>query len=261
MFFWGRQWQSMRAVFFLALYFYQTNCKIASTAKAKTRICCNTLHQWPWSNHLTFLCPIFLRRLPALQGHREGSAQEMPSRQSYAVQRISQQAALKGRKSGLSFPFHHSLSSDVCSSCTSDWPSWQRVWSGPSRPLPFSTKQSNWGNSDYTSEPQHPSTQGSQEAPQYTLQLAAAESIFGHVLGQNLTGTWLPGKVSGGILITFEMELIGFGSFYPQLTGLLKVFAWLSFWLPSQHTAGSATREPIQTLARTSSLLRYFILP
>lgn len=148
-FFWGRQWQNMQAVFFWLCTFNQINCKIASTAKEKARIHCNTLHGRLWSNQLTFLCPIFLRRLPACSSlARTGQYTGDARRQSWAVGRISQQAALGGRKSGLCFLFHHSLSSDVCSSCTSDWPSGQRAWPGPSIPLPFSTKQSNWGNSD-----------------------------------------------------------------------------------------------------------------
>lgn len=77
----------------------------------------------------------------------------------------------------------------------------------------------------------------------------AACSSWKHLcclLGQQLPGNQVPVKVNRGIFVTFKMELRGFWSCCPQLMGLLKAFLWAFFWLPSHHTTGSTTGEPVQ---------------
>lgn len=134
----------------------------------------------------------------------------------------------------------------------------KKAWFGLSTPLPFRSKQWDWRNFDYNPSScvaqvgprTHPPTPlRALRKPVVTYSCSSWKHLC-CLLGQHLPGNQVAVRVNNGILVTFKMELGGFWSCCPQLMGLLKAFLWASFWLPSQHAAGSAAGAPVQAACR-----------
>lgn len=253
--FWGRQWQNTKVVFFQAVDFYQLNCKTALEAKEKNRKCCHMLHGWPWASHLTSLCLIFPIRvleytLPCRHG-RKAIPLRCPSLRAGWVGWTDGLLWDAGNLGSISCSITCFLRMSVLLSLQSPLLG-KEAWFNLSTPLSLSSKQWDWHNFVYTPwrcvAQVGPSTDLPHSGLLWSQRSPAAWSSWKHLcclLVQHLPGNQATVEVNSGIFITFKMELGGFWSCCPQLTGLLKAFLWAFFWLPSQHAAGSTTGKPV----------------